>query len=74
MERENSAATPQRYGALTALVTRYHSNALVERKACVGGIQHENNETQFHNGRIHKYPACSDSCSNRLCTKNHRDS
>jgi hypothetical protein len=32
MERETSAAMPQRCGALMALVTRYHSNAFVERQ------------------------------------------
>ncbi|MHC1679329.1 MAG: hypothetical protein AB9886_02255 [Candidatus Cryosericum sp.] len=32
MERETSAAMPQRCGPLMALVTRYHSNARVEKK------------------------------------------
>jgi hypothetical protein len=32
MDREISAAMPQRYGALMALMTRCHSNALVERR------------------------------------------
>jgi len=32
MEREISAAMPQRCGALMALVTRFHSNAFVERQ------------------------------------------
>jgi hypothetical protein len=37
MEGMISAATPQRYGALMALVTRFHSNALVERRHVLEG-------------------------------------
>ena len=42
MERETSVAMPHRYGALMALVTRYHSNALVERRHVLGGVVRRN--------------------------------